>query len=215
MTWENIWYDISRIGDGFVQFLGEPLSNVSMLVTLAGGIWVWKQIKKEDRFFPKIDFMVDVAFKVERQDCWIAEVVCSVTNRGRSRFSIHDLTFDLRGIMPSDDAVNGGLNIGHQTLFPDEIKTGSWFSESPGAPFAETGTTQYFRHVLTIPKAYEAVLLHGHLDYSKKLNGTAIKHSSDQLVRVPQNRDDALPLGRGSQGLRFLKRIERNRGMGE
>jgi hypothetical protein len=55
-----------------------------LTATLAGAWIVYKYLIQRD-FFPRVEFNVDVLFKVEREDLWIAELLCEIENAGLVR----------------------------------------------------------------------------------------------------------------------------------
>lgn len=183
----NIIDQVYKIALPVWEILLLPFSNLGILVSLAGGYWIFYNHRREDRFFPKIEFLVDVNFKVEQENHWIAEAVCSVRNRGYARFVTDKLQFGIRGIEKNSVLEDGDKSIQFQTFFPIELKEGNWLPAKSAAPFVETSTTQFYRHIFTVPKNIEAILLHGTVHYSRKLNGKKVWHTADRLVRVPES----------------------------
>jgi hypothetical protein len=166
-------------------FLTQPVSNIAVLLSLMSGLWAWNTHRKENRFFPKIEFLVDVRFKVKRDNVWIAEAVCGIKNNGIARFSIEDLNFEVRGLPKQSAIVDGGSEIAGQTEFPEIVKAGKWFSSEFRKTFVEAGTTQIYRHVFAVPSEYDALLIHGSVLYAKRVRFRTVRHTADRLIRVP------------------------------
>lgn len=179
-------------GQGLMEFLNRPVSNFSILVPIVAGVFAWWRYRQQDVSFPKIEFLVSVRFKVDRETHWLAEVVCGIRNRGVMRFKVSQLGFRLRGLKRDMPAEDGGSEIRYQTNFPNLLKDGLWF-DRPTKTFIEPGTTQVYRYVLTIPKSYDAVHVHGSAAYAHKLKGRQITHTADNLFRVPSDYSEIAP----------------------
>ena len=198
------------IGMGVWGFLQAPTSNFATLFSFTAaifsGYWVLRDAHRRDKYFPKMEFLVDVLFKAELDDAWLVEIVSTIRNRGIVRFYAAELIFDLRGMRADDTIDETRDEIARQTNFAHPLKEGRWYERFDGT-FVEAGTTQIYRHVTTVPKTMAAVLAHGHLVYRDKIKGKAVRQSADRMVRVPADLEDATAYLDGERARNLLSAI--------
>lgn len=69
---------------------------------------------------------VDLCFVGKHGDDWVVEVLCFLENKGLVPYSIRSLRFNLRALLETDHASEGGESIRHQLNIEHKIKDGSW-----------------------------------------------------------------------------------------
>ena len=173
------------------EWQGLLLVTLVVIPNIVLAVWNLYLFARRREFDPKIEFLVDILFKVDLGDHWIAEVVSTVRNRGVAGHEATELTFRLHGLKSTDQIKLGGDEINNQLHFPHLIKSGRWFRRERQNTFVEAGTTQFYRHTLVVPKSYIAVIIHGSTQYTKLRPKNTVIHTANRLVRVPQTWTEA------------------------
>jgi hypothetical protein len=189
---------ITRGVETSIELLSQPATNftVILLIGIYTALAAWQVVNhfREDRFFPKIEFFCDAFFKIERDDYWLVEVVCVVRNKGIAGHRARNLNFKLHGIRRDEEALDGDESINFQVEFPENFKSGHWKIRKGMNERVEAGTAQFYRHVARISKDYDAIAVHGSMEYKQRRRmflGERVTHTCNRLVRVPKDSADA------------------------
>jgi hypothetical protein len=194
-----LWFLIDRYlqPDGFderVEAIKAASSLATFVAVVIGGLWAYIKILRRREHRPRIDFSVDVAFVGEQGNQWLVDVQAFVNNEGLVRHVFRTFSFDLRCLYAGDELVEGGQQIGHQTVIPHVLKEGSWLPGDWAATFIEPGLRTRYSFVTSVPSRASFVLLHGLLVYGD----SHVAHTAESLVRVPASGGHPAPPSRES-----------------
>jgi hypothetical protein len=167
--------------DERVEAIKAASSLATFLAVVIGGLWAYIKILRRREHRPRLEFSVELAFVGAQADHWLVDVQAFVNNEGLVRHVIRTFSFELRCLYPDDELVDGGPQIGHQTLIPHVLKEGSWLPGDWEATFIEPGLRTRYSFVTLVPSSVSFVLIHGLLIYGDQ----RVAHTAESLVRVP------------------------------
>jgi hypothetical protein len=141
--------------------------DISLLFTLASGLWVvWNYFFKRS-FAPKIKINISgVILGSDSLGQMILRTELTMENSGDVRFRARELMLTVRGIKEPIFS-KGDDKILNQVLFNDKIYQDNLVPIEWGYTFIDPGVTQRYLHTILIPSEYKYLLLESKVTYSK------------------------------------------------
>jgi len=156
-------------------------SLATFLAVVIGGVWAYVKFVRRREHAPRVDFTVEVGFVGEQREHWLVDLQAFVNNEGLVRHTFRVFKFELRCLYDNDAVLDGGDDMGGQTLIPHLLRQGAWLPEEWGESFIEPGLRTRYSYVASVPRRAAFVLLHGVLVYGDG----RVTHTAERLVHVP------------------------------
>jgi hypothetical protein len=164
-----------------VEAIKAASSLATFLAVVIGGVWAYVKFVRRREHAPRVDFTVEVGFVGEQREHWLVDIQAFVNNEGLVRHTFRVFDFELRCLYDEDAVLDGGDEIGGQTLIPHLLRHGSWLPEGWGESFIEPGLRTRYSYVASVPRRASFVLLHGELEYGDG----RVTHTAERLLQVP------------------------------
>ncbi|MCL6262983.1 hypothetical protein [Craterilacuibacter sp. RT1T] len=155
-------------------------SLVTTTSILIGGMWVYLKYVRQQERYPNIESSAEIKLIGVQGGYWIAEIVATVENKGKTQHRMYDFFFNMFAIS-ADDPVNTDPRWNGQVNFPHEVVTGSFLPKQYKFFYVDPGVTAKYSYIARIPVNYSFVILHWYFMYG---DNRKFKHVAECTIQL-------------------------------